>query len=73
MESRKKEIQHSRKMGLLIEVPKHGQGTTNDGITLPDVFFSDPKLTLEITGIFTIKNSYYIDFYLLIPKFVMNI
>ena len=72
MESRKKEIQHSSEMGLLIEVPKHGQGTITDGNTARR-FFSDPKLTLEITGIFTIKNSYYIDFYLLIPKFVMNI
>lgn len=49
---RKREIQEKfkTKMGLLIDVPKPGYGTTNDGNTARR-FFDDPKLSSEITGI----------------------
>lgn len=49
---RKREIQEKfkSKMGLLIDIPKPGYGTSNDGNTARR-FFADPKLSSEITGI----------------------
>lgn len=37
-------------MGLIVDVPKQGSGTSNDGNTARR-FFCDPQLTAEITGI----------------------
>lgn len=42
--------QFKRQMGLLIDIPKHGSGTNNDGNT-SRTFFEDPALTASITGI----------------------
>lgn len=49
---RKIEIQNEfrAKMGLLVDIPKPGFGTTNDGNTSRR-FFIDPKLAAEVTGI----------------------
>lgn len=50
--TRKKVIQKEFKrcMGLLIDIPKHGSGTSNDGNTARR-FFEDPELTAKITGL----------------------
>ncbi|KAG8223107.1 hypothetical protein J437_LFUL002055 [Ladona fulva] len=47
---RKELIQKSfrQKMGLIVDVPKPGYGTSNDGNTARR-FFADPKLSLEVT------------------------
>lgn len=39
-----------RKIGLIIDVPKQGSGTSNDGNTARR-FFADTKTTSEITGV----------------------
>lgn len=51
MENRKRQIQEQfrHKMGLIVDVPKSGAGTTNDGNTARR-FFSHPQLSSEITG-----------------------
>lgn len=51
-EIRKKAVQteFKKKIGLIIDVPKQGTDTTNDGNTSRR-FFEDPKLSSEITGI----------------------
>ena len=38
-----------KKVGLIIDVPKPGYGTTNDGNSARR-FFSNPKLSAKITG-----------------------
>lgn len=50
--ARKKMIQakFKRDLGLLIDIPKHGSGSSNDGNTARR-FFNNPKLTAEITGL----------------------
>lgn len=50
-ENRKKLIQEKfrKNMGLVVDVPKPGYGTSNDGNTAR--FFSNPLLSTEITGI----------------------
>lgn len=52
LETRKLSIQNSfrEKMGLIVDIPKPGFGTTNDGNTARR-FFANPKLSSEITGI----------------------
>jgi len=52
MKDAKQRIQRGFKehMGLIIDVPKHGSGTSNDGNTARR-FFRDPQLTSMITGI----------------------
>jgi hypothetical protein len=52
VKKRKLEIQEEfrTKMGLLVDVPKHGCGNTNDGNTSRR-FFADPELAGTITGI----------------------
>lgn len=51
-ESTKRKIQEEfkRKLGLLVDVVKHGSGTTNDGNTARR-FFSNIDTTAEITGL----------------------
>ena len=51
-QNRKKHIQTSFKerMGLIVDKPKPGFGSTNDGNTARR-FFANPKVTSEITGI----------------------
>ncbi|XP_046401687.1 uncharacterized protein LOC124167721 [Ischnura elegans] len=51
MQARRERIQRlfKKKMGLIIDVPKPGYGTTNDGNTARR-FFSNPKLSAKITG-----------------------
>lgn len=48
----KKEIQEKlrQQMGLLVDIPKPGFGTTNDGNTARR-FFSNPHLASQITGV----------------------
>lgn len=57
--SQKEQMQNSKqriqkdffdKMGLVIDVPKHGSGTSNTGNTARR-FFRDPELTSAITGV----------------------
>lgn len=52
VQTRKKEIQEKfrRHMDLLIDMPKPGFGTTNDGNTARR-FFRNPELASEITGV----------------------
>ncbi|XP_071580794.1 uncharacterized protein [Temnothorax nylanderi] len=52
LKSRKKLIQEGfyEKMGLIVDIPKHGSGTTNTGNTARR-FFRDPELASEITGV----------------------
>lgn len=52
MKEEKKRIQEEFKSrtGLLIDYPKQGAGSTNDGNTARR-FFSDPELAAEITGV----------------------
>ncbi|XP_071579320.1 uncharacterized protein [Temnothorax nylanderi] len=49
---RKKKLQDAfrEKMGLLVDIPKPGFGTSNDGNTARR-FFKNPKLSAEISGI----------------------
>lgn len=49
---RKKIIQQDfrRRLGLILDVPKHGSGTSNDGNTARR-FFENPKETAKITGL----------------------
>lgn len=51
-EERKKEIQESfrKKIGLFVDIPKPGSGTTNDGNTARK-FFANPPLSSSIKGI----------------------
>lgn len=37
-------------MGVIVDVPKHGYGGTNDGNTIRR-FFADPNRAAEITGV----------------------
>ena len=50
--ARKKQIQDrfKKEMGLIVDVPKQGFGTSNDGNTARR-FFSNPRLAAAITGI----------------------
>lgn len=52
MDLRKIKIQKQfcDKMGLIVDVPKPGYGSSNDGNTARRFFFN-PKLSSEITGI----------------------
>lgn len=52
VEARKQKIQKEfhQKMGLLVDIPRTGAGTTNDGNTARR-FFNDPSLSSQITGI----------------------
>ncbi|KAK9731650.1 hypothetical protein QE152_g13470 [Popillia japonica] len=52
IEKRKKnlQIEFRRKMILIVDIPKSGSGTTNDGNTARR-FFANPSLSSEITGL----------------------
>ena len=52
MDAAQKRIQNEfrAKICLVVDVPKHGCGTSNDGNTARK-FFQDPELTSEITGV----------------------
>lgn len=52
MEEQKKKIQkdYRERTGLLLDIPKQGFGTTNDGNTARR-FFSDPQLASRITNV----------------------
>lgn len=52
LEQRKQLIQNAfrQRMGLIVDVPKQGFGTSNDGNTARK-FFADPTLAAEITGV----------------------
>ena len=53
VKEKKKKVQklHYKELGIRVDSPKQGYGSTNDDNTAR-IFFDSPKIVAEITGIF---------------------